>query len=173
MAHPDLGRRRFIVAAVTLAAGTITPGAAVLLSGRAWALGENETLPRDVLAAIARQMYPHDALDDSVYAEVMDQAMAMVANDMLFAELVGAAGQALDAGAGGDFAAASPDEQLAALQAIDGEPVFAAVLGAVGNRLYHHPAMWALMNYEGPSWQHGGYLDRGAGEIDWLPDESS
>ena len=172
MALPDLGRRRFIVAAVTMSAGAAVAGPPLLSLGRAWALGESEAIPRDVLAAIARQMYPHDALDDAVYAEVMEQSMAMVANDAMFAELVAEAERNLDTSAGTSFADAASEAQLAALQALDDRTFFTAIRGAVGNRLYNHPATWALMRYEGSSWEHGGYLDRGAGDIDWLPEDA-
>lgn len=173
MADADLGRRRFIVAAVTFSTAAVTLGPTLLAASRAWALGESETIPREVLAAIARQMYPHDVLDNAVYTEVMDQAMTMVANDALFAELVHGAEQALGANAGQSFADAPAAVQLSALQSLDDQALFTAIRGAVGNRLYNHPAAWALMNYEGSSWEKGGYLDRGAGEVDWLPEDSS
>lgn len=173
MTHPDLGRRRFIVAAVTMSAGAIVAGPSVLSLGRAWALGGEQAISRNALAAMARQMYPHEALNDAVYAEVMEQAMALVANDALFAELVDEATRALDAATGTSFVDAPPGAQLAALQTIDDRAFFTAIRGAVGNRLYNHPATWTLIRYEGSSWEKGGYLERGAGEIDWLPEDAS
>ncbi len=47
---------------------------------------------------------------------------------------------------------------------------FAAIQWAVKIRVYNHPAIWELLDYEGPSFEQGGYLNRGAGEIDWLPE---
>ena len=32
------------------------------------------------------------------------------------------------------------------------------------------PEVWSLLGYEGPSFEHGGYLRRGFDDLDWLPD---
>lgn len=160
-------RRRFLVAAITLT-GAAVAGPALLLSSQAWAGGD-----RDALVRVARLMYPHDAISDEVYAEVLDQAMGMVANDGEFKSLLAEASGKLDASAAGDFMAVSPEAQLAALQAVQDQPYFAAILGAVSNRLYSHEATWDMLNYGGPSYPQGGYIDRGAGDIDWLPEVKS
>ena len=160
-------RRRFIVAAFTLT-GAAVAGPALLLSSRAWAGGN-----RDALVSIVRLMYPHDALGDEVYAEVLDQAMGSVAAERDFEKLLAEASGELDTSVAGDFEAASPEAQLAALQAVQDRPYFAAIQGAVSNKLYTHPATWEMINYGGPSYPHGGYIDRGAGDIDWLPEVSS
>ena len=60
------------------------------------------------------------------------------------------------------------EDQLAAMIAVEQMDFFAVIRGAVSQRLYYHPAIWALLGYEGPSFQQGGYLNRGAGDIDWL-----
>jgi hypothetical protein len=67
--------------------------------------------------------------------------------------------------------AASSAGQLNALRAAQEHSFFPVVRDAVRLHLYNHPAVWALINYEGPSWPKGGYLNRGAGEIDWLPED--
>lgn len=160
-------RRRFLVAAVTLT-GAAVAGPALLISSQAWAGGDSEALVR-----VARLMYPHDEIGNAVYAEVLDQAMGMVANDRDFETLLAEAGRMLDAPAAGDFMAASPEAQLAALQSVQDQPYFTAILGAVSNRLYSHPETWAMLNYGGPSYPLGGYIDRGSGDIDWLPEAAS
>jgi hypothetical protein len=48
--------------------------------------------------------------------------------------------------------------------------MFAAIQAAVQTRLYNHPAVWARLGYEGPSYDKGGYIGRGAGRVDWLPE---
>ena len=160
-------RRRFLVAVVTLS-GAAVIGPALMLSSRAWAGGN-----RNALVRVVRLMYPHEALSDEVYAEVLDQAMDMVANHKDFETLLAAIGRELDTSSAGDFMAASPAAQLAALQKIQDQPWFTAILGAVSNRLYSHPGTWSMLNYGGPSYPHGGYIDRGAGDIDWLPEVES
>ena len=36
--------------------------------------------------------------------------------------------------------------------------------------LYDDHEVWELLGYEGPSFDKGGYLDRGFDDLDWLPD---
>ena len=69
-----------------------------------------------------------------------------------------------------DFVALGEEAQIAAMTAVEDVDFFAVIRGAVSQRLYYQPAIWALLGYEGPSYQQGGYLNRGAGEIDWLPE---
>jgi hypothetical protein len=167
-----VSRRRFVVAALTLAGTAAAYGPTALLNGRAWAATASGKESRYALVKIARLLYPHSALGDDVYAEVLDQAMALVADDSQFDALLVEAQVALDDLAAGSFIDASPEAQLAALQAIDQEAFWAPVQFAVANRLYSHPKAWTMMGYEGSSWQLGGWIDRGSGDIDWLPETS-
>ena len=164
-------RRRFVVAAITFSGlTTATIGVSVLRLGQSWAAGDDG----DTLAAmtrLARLLYPHDAVPDSVYAEVLDQALSATAgSNGSFARTLTAAEAALDAHGDGDFIFLDETTQIEALRAVEHEGFFAAIQSAVGFRLYNHPAVWRHIGYEGPSWQQGGYLHRGAGEIDWLPE---
>ena len=36
--------------------------------------------------------------------------------------------------------------------------------------LYDDREVWELLGYEGPSFDKGGYVDRGFDDLDWLPD---
>jgi hypothetical protein len=36
--------------------------------------------------------------------------------------------------------------------------------------LYDDKEVWGLLGYEGSSYEHGGYVDRGFDDLDWLPD---
>ena len=172
MTHAPLSRRRFLVAALTLAGAAATEGYALVLGSRAWASASGADF-HAAMVRIARLLYPHATLDDGVYAEVLDQAMAQVADDAMFDRLLREAERALDQEAGGTFLEAAPEAQLAALQAIDHEAYWIPIQFAVAGHLYSHPKAWAMMGYEGSSWQQGGWIDRGAGEIDWLPESAS
>ena len=43
------------------------------------------------------------------------------------------------------------------------------VRGVAVVSLYNDPETWALLGYEGSSYEHGGYIDRGFDDLDWLP----
>jgi hypothetical protein len=166
-------RRRFLTAALALTGAAAVHGPLILAGSRAWAGSTTSAGARAALLRVTRLLYPHDALGDEVYAEVLDQAMAAIADDAQFERLLQEAEAALDRLPAGPFVDASPGDQLAALRSIEDQPHFATIQGAVANRLYSHPEVWAMLGYEGASWQKGGYIDRGSGDIDWLPEDGS
>jgi hypothetical protein len=114
---------------------------------------------------MARLLLPYEGLANEVYAEVLHDSLAAVADDSQGSRLETMLNEQQTAA----FVDIDEGAQLAAMQAIENEVVFSSVLAAVKAHLYNHPAVWKVINYEGPSYQHGGYLHRGAGDIDWLP----
>jgi hypothetical protein len=166
MSNSTTSRRRFLIAAIAFSgvtAGTIGP--ASLRFASAWAQsGDASTL--DTLVRMARLLLPHDGLADNIYAEVLNAALAATADDKSLTE----AETLLNAQQAGDFMNVDEDAQLSAMRAVENEASFAAVLSVVKTGMYNHPAVWEVINYEGPSYKDGGYLHRGAGEIDWLPE---
>jgi hypothetical protein len=166
MIESTVSRRRFLVAAIAFSgvtAGTVGPAA--LRFASAWAQsGDASTL--ETLVRMARLFLPHDGLDDDVYGQAIDAALATAADDESLADVEAL----LNAQQADDFMNAGEGAQLSAMRAIENEASFAAVLGSVKASLYDHPAVWKVIGYEGPSYQDGGYLHRGAGEIDWLPE---
>lgn len=166
-------RRRFLIAALALTGAAAVHGPLTLAGSRAWADSTTSAGARAALLRVTRLLYPHGALGDEVYAEVLDQAMAAIADDAQFEQLLQDAGAALDRQSAGPFIDATLEDQLAALQSIEDQSYFAAIQGAVANRLYSHPEVWAMLGYEGASWQKGGYVERGSGDIDWLPEDGS
>ncbi len=113
-------------------------------------------------------MLPHDSIPDDVYAEVLGIVIADFADSM--PQSLAAAEDALNEQTDGDFIEADEASQLDALRTIQDARFFTEILTALRMSMYNHAAAWKVMGYEGPSWQKGGYLNRGAGEIDWLPE---
>lgn len=165
MADSSITRRRLLVAAI--ASSGVAGG---MLVSRAWAQGGGslDAESRAALTDLARRLYPHDAIEDSVYSEVLDNALEAAAADSSLADALAQAEAELDSLQPADFIDLDAESQTRALQSIEQAPYFAAIQGAVLAGVYNHPAIWELVGYGGPSWQQGGYLNRGAGEIDWL-----
>lgn len=168
-------RRRFLVAAIACSTVIATGlGAGALRAGSAWAQARDGVTDEvaAMLARLARLLYPHAAIADSVYAEVMADILAATADDPALAATLSTAQDVLDRAQAGDWFELAADRQLAALRAAEAEDFFAAVQVAVRDRFYTHAAVWEHIGYPGSSVEHGGYVERGFDDIDWLPEEA-
>jgi hypothetical protein len=116
-------------------------------------------------------MYPHDALPDDVYARVGERLAEAAREDAGAARTIEDGVSALTAG--GPFPELSADEQLGALKRIEGSDFFELVRSTAVAEVYSDQRTWALVGYEGPSFDQGGYIDRGFDDLDWLPDPES
>ena len=54
------------------------------------------------------------------------------------------------------------------LGAIERTPFFAKIRAGMVTGLYNQKEVWTLLGYEGSSFEHGGYLERGFNDLDWL-----
>ena len=175
MDQQHVTRRRFVVAVIALsAAAGSAPRPGLFAVSRAWAETGAALDPalRTVMVRMARLLFPHDALPDETYADVLDQALADTAGSEAFAAHLEAAAAALDRQAGGSWRTLDEAAQLDAMRGIESEPYFAAIREHVRAGIYNSPAFWTHVGYPGPSKGFGGYLYRGAGDIDWLPEDA-
>jgi len=171
MNQGETSRRRFLVATIAYS-GLISTGmgAALLRASAAWAQSSDGNA--DELARMARLLFPHDGVADEVYAEVIDGILTAAASDASMMDMLNEAVMELNAAQGGDWFEAGADEQIAAMQEVEGEGFFAAILGGVRARFYNHPKVWEHIGYPGSSVEYGGYVDRGFDDIDWLPEDA-
>jgi hypothetical protein len=105
---------------------------------------------------------------DEVYARVGDKLAASARDDPETGRTLEDGAAALDEGR--PFAERSADEQLAALKAIEGSEFFKLVRTTAVVEVYSDARTWRVLGYEGPSFDKGGYIDRGFNDLDWLPD---
>jgi hypothetical protein len=117
------------------------------------------------IAAVARTMYSHDAVPDEVYARVSAKLAEAAADDPGTARTIeeGVAGL-------GGFTERSSEARLEAIRAIEGSEFFELVRSTAVVEVYSDARTWAAFGYEGPSFDRGGYVDRGFDDLDWLPD---
>jgi len=121
-----------------------------------------------VITAAARTMYPHDALPDGVYARVGDRLAEVAREDSGAARMIEEGVSALNGGR--LFAELSADEQLEAVKRVEGSDFFEVVRSTAVGVVYSDECTWQLCGYEGPSFDKGGYINRGFNDLDWLPD---
>jgi len=171
MVEQKATRRRFLVSAVACSGLISTAmGVALLRAGSAWAQSGGKRAGS--LARMARLLYPHDGIADNVYADVIDSVLAAAADDPSIADTLNAALRALDDEQDADWFKLGAEQQVAALQAVETEPFFGVIQAAVRDRIYNHDAVWKHIGYPGSSVEHGGYVERGFDDIDWLPEEA-
>lgn len=104
--------------------------------------GPDEAL-QDVAVRFLRRALPHHDIADSVYAEVASTLVKSMP-DLVCAQA-------------GDPSEVSPTDTRTLVRAA--LPPF-----------YGHPGTWSVTGFEGPSFDAGGYLDRGFDDLDWLPE---
>lgn len=161
-------RRRFLIAAITYSGLLSTGmGIALLRASAVWA--RSSTGKSGELARMARLLFPHAGIADDVYAEVIDSILSDAANDASMTDTLNIALIELNTAQDGDWVNASAGEQIAAMKAVENEAFFGVILGSVRVRFYNHPKVWEHIGYPGSSVEHGGYVDRGFDDIDWLP----
>ena len=160
-------RRRFLLAALAFSTAAVS-GTSWLRGAAAWANSTDDT----TLARSGRLLFPHDGLSDDVYAEVMGNVLTALAANPTTDNLLAAAERALDAQQDTAWIDRNETEQIAAIENIQGEAFFAAIVSTVRGALYYNPAVWSHIDYPGSSKEHGGYKFRGFDDIDWLPENS-
>jgi len=150
--------------------------AALLVAGlpavSAWAREHDTALPPDdleTLAVMVRGLLPHDFLSDEDYVGFARRIDARLGSDPAFEKLITEGIEAQNAASGGSWLAASAEDKLRVLQILEKEPYFGQLLNASIDTLYQDPAVYRRLGYEGSAIEFGGYLNRGFGDIDWLP----
>ena len=167
-------RRSLLKTSAVLTGVLLAQGAIGLLApSLAWAL-EVKTIDQkqaDTVLRLARILYPHQGLEDAVYALVV-KAIDEQAADLATRRLVAAGVEALNAKAGGAWLAASPDRQHDVVAALITDPFVQTVRATCITTLYNNDMAFAHFGYEGEAFSKGGYLHRGFNDLKWLPDPS-
>ena len=122
------------------------------------------------LLRMLRVMYPHDGFPDGPYERSRDALLADAAASPRLAGLIAQGVRDLDQLGGRPFAELSEREATAVLERIAGSDFFGAVRNKAFATLYDDHEVWALLGYEGASFELGGYVHRGFADLDWLPE---
>jgi len=125
------------------------------------------------LAKVARDIYPHDHLADRYYIAAVAPWDAKAASDpkvkAMLEEGVALLNQLAQAGHKSAYAAVAWEEQrVALLRGIEQTDFFGKLRSDLIASLYNNPEVWPKFGYEGSSAEHGGYINRGFNDIDWL-----
>jgi hypothetical protein len=171
MSKSGINRRRFLAAGGDTVAGGVAVSLIATLPASAWAktLSTIDQSAAEVLLRMCRLLYPHDALADDYYAACVESLDAKAVTDPALAvQLKNGVTEFMQDN--GRFLNVSESEQLKALNSIADTEFFQTIRGHMVVALYTDRKVWSELGYEGPSFQFGGYLDRGFDDIDWLPE---
>jgi hypothetical protein len=167
-------RREFLKRGALAAVGTAAAASGVTVVG--YAAGEAVRLAvldqheGATLLKMARQIFPHDRLNDAYYWKVVEDLDHEAASTPATAKLLHDGVAGLDQAQTAKFVTLGPDEQVAVLTKIDTSPFFQKVQSTAIVSLYNNHAVWKQFRYPGASYPFGGYIHHGFNDLQWLPD---
>lgn len=125
---------------------------------------------RATLVQMIRHAFPHTTFPAGPYQRAADAVLdAAATNPRTHAQLVQGLAD-LDRLRDVPFVELAAEPAGAVLRGLQDTPFFTAVVDVAIVKLYSDPEVWAVLGYEGPSFDKGGYIDRGFDDLDWLPD---
>jgi len=174
-ATKKLSRRDVLRGGGGLVAMTVMPAGLILGANNAWAATAKAVKPETFASMVqaCRDIYPHDFLDDSFYAKVVEGFDSAAAGDAdataVLENGVAAMNKAAQSAHGADYMDLGwEDDRTSVLRAMQDDPFFQKMRGALVTGIYANPDVWPLFGYEGESASKGGYINRGFDDIDWL-----
>lgn len=122
------------------------------------------------LIRLIQVMYPHDSFPRGPYERTAQAVFdAVAANPHRRAKLRQGLTD-LDSLRPEPFLHLDESMALTVVRGIQDAPFFVDLLGVAGVAFYDDHEVWDLLGYEGPSFEQGGYLERGFNDLSWLPE---
>lgn len=169
-------RRVFLQGAATAVPVVAVATSVAVSIESAWADEASTLTPATMktLLKVARDIYPHDALGDSYYITAIKPWDGKAAKDPAVKALISDGITRLDQNARDRHKVAYAEvawesDRVVLLKEIEQSDFFQKVRGDLVVSLYNQKEVWPRFGYEGSSAEHGGYINRGFADIDWLP----
>ena len=170
----QLSRRGLLRVSATAVPAVALAGAAICPTAT-WAAEATSLSPHAMatLVLMARDIYPHDHIADLFYIKAVTPWDAKAGKDAATRDMVMSGVAQLDAAAQAkhkvDYLGVGWEaDRVALLQGIEAGKFFAAVRADLVVSLYNQKPLWRKLGYEGSSAEHGGYLERGFNDIEWV-----
>jgi hypothetical protein len=125
---------------------------------------------RQTLIGVVYAAFPHSTFPRGPYERAADAVIDEAGRNPRFLAQLLQGLTDLDAQRDAPFAELDADTAGAVLRGADGSPFLTAIVDSAVVTLYSDPEVWDLLGYEGPSYDQGGYVDRGFDDLDWLPE---
>jgi hypothetical protein len=117
---------------------------------------------------MARDIYPHDKVGDEYYAIAIKGYDTADQKDFVAAGVEKLDAMAQAAGVADYLSVKWEGNRVVLLKQIEDEAFFQTIRGGLVTGLYNQKAVWPIFGYEGESFSHGGYIDHGFNDINWL-----
>jgi hypothetical protein len=169
-------RRIFLRGAATAVPVVAVAASAGIGIEDAWATDATTLTPTTLktLVKVARDIYPHDFLVDSYYITAIKPWDGKAAKDPAVKAMLEDGVRRLDQDAKDRHKVAYVQvpweaDRIVLLQGIEQTDFFKKLRSDLVVSLYNQEEVWPKFGYEGSSAEHGGYINRGFADIDWLP----
>ncbi|MFK7752104.1 MAG: Twin-arginine translocation pathway signal [Sedimentitalea sp.] len=163
--------RRQLLSRASAAGASFVVGAGFLAApDAAWAM-ETTTLKPDTFATLvqmARDIYPHDQVGDEFYVVAVKGYDSADAAPGIEAGIAALNAAAQGKGYASYLAVGWERDRVDLLRGMENSAFFQQIRGGLVTGLYNQKAVWPIFGYEGSSFEHGGYIDRGFNDINWL-----
>jgi hypothetical protein len=166
----SLSRRSLLKLAVFHALAIPVP---VTLRSKKLFAAERADAAEHALLQMVSGLYPLDGLSESVYERVARTIEDDIASSPEKTELVEQGLAELETSASdGNWDQLDQEQREKILETLQSGEFFGYVKNQVIHLLFSDPEVWELIGYGGSSIEHGGYINRGFDDIDWLPEAS-
>ena len=169
-------RRIFLQGAASAVPVVAVAASAGISIEDAWAADATTLAPTTLktLVKVARDIYPHDFLVDSYYITAIRPWDGKAAKDPVVKALLEDGIRRLNQAAQDRHKLVYVQvpweaDRIVLLQGIEQTDFFQKVRSDLVVSLYNQEELWPKFGYEGSSAEHGGYINRGFNDIDWLP----
>jgi len=125
---------------------------------------------RSILIRVIRVAFPHPSFPDAPYERTADTILKEAENSTWFRVALTQGLLTLSHLAGGDFRELGDEDATRVLRRIESTEFFGFIRRTTVLNLYDNADVWEVLGYEGPSFDKGGYIDRGFADLAWLPE---
>lgn len=125
---------------------------------------------RRTLVDLLRAAFPHSTFPIGPYQRTADTVIDKAGGDPRLLGLLVQGLADLDQLRDAPFSELDAETAALVLRGVADTPFFAGIVEPAVVAFYDDHEVWDLLGYEGPSYDKGGYVERGFNDLDWLPE---
>lgn len=123
-----------------------------------------------LLVRMIRVAFPHKNVPEGPFERTADKIIQMANESTWFRMKLVQGLETLNARSDGAFLELEQVDAVRLLKSVEQTDFFAFVRRTTVLEMYEDEELWSAVGYEGPSFDKGGYINRGFNDLDWLPE---